>query len=151
MVHETAVIDEGAIIGEGTKIWHFCHVSATAVIGKNCILGQNVFVGEDVHIGNNVKIQNNVSVYSGVTIEDCAFIGPSVVFTNVRIPDATYKQPYVQTLVCKGAMIGANATIVCGNIIGDQAVVGAGSVVTHNVASFTTVWGVPARCFNDDQ
>lgn len=145
MIHKTAVIDGGAFIDAGTKIWHFCHVSATAYIGKNCVLGQNVYIGENVVIGNGCKIQNNVSVYKGVTIEDDVFLGPSCVFTNVKNPRADERGKFEDTLVCEGATVGANATIMCGIIIGVGATVGAGAVVTKNVAPGTTVVGVPAR------
>jgi len=147
MFHETAVIDEGAVIGPDTKIWHFCHVMGSARIGSNCILGQNVFIGANVVIGNNVKVQNNVSIFDGVVIEDDVFLGPSCVFTNVKLPVATHKQPYLQTTVRKGAMIGANATIICGNEIGHDAVVGAGSVVTKNIPAGAVVYGNPARIY----
>lgn len=146
-VHETSIVDEKVKIGKNTKIWHFCHISSRAKIGKNCKIGQNVFVGEGVRIGNNVKIQNNVSVYSGVKIEDDVFIGPSVVFTNVLMPRAyiNKKKKYDQTVVQKGATIGANSTIICGNIIGKFAFVGAGSVVTKNVLNNYLVYGNPAK------
>ena len=146
-VHETAVIDPGAKIGKGTKIWHFCHVMSTAQIGENCVLGQNVFVAADVKIGNNVKIQNNVSVYTGVIVEDDVFLGPSMVFTNVSNPrsEVNRKDKYEQTLVKKGATIGANATIVCGHTIGEYAFIGAGAVVTSDVKPFALMVGVPAK------
>ncbi|MHB8307792.1 MAG: Gfo/Idh/MocA family oxidoreductase [Candidatus Desulforudaceae bacterium] len=148
-VHESAYIDEPVKIGAGTKIWHFCHVMAGAEIGANCTLGQNVFVGRNVKIGNNVKIQNNVSVYEGVTLEDDVFIGPSVVFTNVKTPRSTFprntSQDYIPTLVKRGASIGANATIVCGVTIGRHALIGAGAVVTKNVPDHAVVYGNPAR------
>ena len=144
--HETAVIDEPVEIGEGTKIWHFSHISANAKIGNNVIIGQNVFVGKGVVIGNGCKIQNNVSVYEGVTLEDDVFIGPSVVFTNVKEPRANIEQKnnFLQTLVKKGATIGANATIICGNTLGQNSFIGAGSVVTKNVKKDTLVFGNPA-------
>lgn len=145
MFHETAVIDDGAMIGAETKIWHFSHVMGTACIGANCVLGQNVFIGANVRIGDNVKVQNNVSIYDGVVIEDDVFLGPSCVFTNVKIPVATHKQPYIQTTVRQGAMIGANATIICGVEIGQGAVVGAGAVVTKDVPAGAVVYGNPAR------
>lgn len=146
-VHETAVIDQGAQIGKDSKIWHFSHVSATAKLGQKCILGQNVFVGNKVSIGNNVKIQNNVSLYEGVECEDDVFLGPSCVFTNVINPRAFLerKDEFKPTLVKKGASIGANATIICGNTIGEYAMVGAGSVVTKNVANYSLVVGNPAK------
>lgn len=145
--HETAIIDEGAEIGEGTRIWHWVHVCGGAKIGKNCSLGQNVFVGNKVVIGNNVKIQNNVSVYDNVTLEDDVFCGPSVVFTNVYNPRAAIprKHEYRDTLVKKGATLGANCTIVCGVTIGKYAFVGAGAVVTKDVPDYALVVGVPAR------
>ena len=147
MIHHSAIVDEGAEIGEHTKIWHFAHVCAKATIGKNCSLGQNVFVGNDVTIGNNVKIQNNVSVYDAVTLEDDVFCGPSMVFTNVINPRShvTRKHEYKRTLVCKGASIGANATIVCGVTIGKYAFVGAGAVVTKDINPYELVAGVPGK------
>lgn len=145
--HPTAVLDEGCIIGEGTKIWHFSHLMSRAVLGKNCNLGQNVFVMSGVILGNNVKIQNNVSVYDGVTCEDDVFIGPSAVFTNVYNPRSSVnrKEEFLKTNVGKGASIGANATIVCGNNIGEYAFIGAGSVVTKAVKSYALVVGNPAK------
>jgi UDP-2-acetamido-3-amino-2,3-dideoxy-glucuronate N-acetyltransferase len=148
-VHASAVVDPGAQIGDGTKIWHFCHISAGARIGRGCSLGQNVFVGERVTIGDGVRIQNNVSVYEGVTIEDSVFIGPSVVFTNVKTPRAAFPRRgeggFAASRVQRGASIGANATIVCGVTIAAQALVGAGAVVTRDVAAHALVVGVPAR------
>lgn len=145
-VHPTSVIDDGARIGEGTLIWHFCHVMPDAVIGERCKLGQNVFIDNNVRIGNGVKIQNNVSVYNGVTLENDVFIGPSVVFTNVVNPRSFIEQKhnFKQTLVSQGASIGANATIICGVTIGRYAMIGAGSVVTKDVADFALVVGNPA-------
>jgi len=145
--HETAVIDEGAKIGLGTKIWHFSHVMTNAVIGENCILGQNVMVANNVIIGDGVKIQNNVSVYDGVIVEDDAFIGPSVVFTNVKVPRSFIdrKDQFLQTIVGKGVAIGANATVICGVSIGAFAMVGAGAVLTRNVKSHSLVVGNPAK------
>jgi UDP-2-acetamido-3-amino-2,3-dideoxy-glucuronate N-acetyltransferase len=146
-IHPSAIIDAGAVIGEGTQVWHFCHVMPGAQVGKDCILGQNVFVDNNVTIGNAVKIQNNVSVYNGVIIEDAVFVGPSVVFTNVINPRSFIerKQEFKKTLIKKGASIGANATIVCGIIIGEYAMIGAGAVVTKDVAAFALVVGNPAR------
>ena len=145
--HETAVLDEGCRIGDGTRIWHFTHVMAEAIVGKNCVLGQNVMVANRVTIGDNVKVQNNVSVYEGVTCEDDVFLGPSVVFTNVINPRAFIerKHEFRQTLVKKGASIGANATIVCGHTIGRYALVGAGAVVTRDVPDYALVTGIPAK------
>ena len=145
--HATAVIDDGARIGDDTKIWHFSHVCAKARIGARCALGQNVYVGNDVAIGDNVRIQNNVSVYDAVTLEDDVFCGPSMVFTNVINPRShvTRKHEYKRTLVQRGATIGANATVVCGNSIGRYAMVGAGSVVTRDIPDYALVVGVPAR------
>jgi UDP-2-acetamido-3-amino-2,3-dideoxy-glucuronate N-acetyltransferase len=148
-VHPSAVIDDGAEIGAGTKIWHFCHVMPRASIGERCSLGQNVFIAAGVRIGKNVKIQNNVSVYEGVTLEDDVFCGPSMVFTNVRIPRSHVPRntpaDFTQTLVRRGASIGANATVVCGITIGEFAFVGAGSVVTRDVPPYALVYGNPAR------
>lgn len=145
--HETAVIDAGADIGPGTRVWHWVHVCAGARIGANCVLGQNVYVGNRVVIGNNVRIQNNVSVYDAVTLEDDVFCGPGMVFTNVVNPRAAVprKDEYQRTLVRRGATIGANATIVCGRVIGRYAFVGAGAVVTRDVADYALVIGSPAR------
>ena len=146
-VHESAVVDEGVSIGEGTRIWHFSHISSGARIGRDCVLGQNVFVGGAVVIGDGVKIQNNVSIYAGVTLEDDVFLGPSCVFTNVLNPRAHVerKDEFRPTRVGRGVTIGANATIVCGNAIGDYALVGAGSVVTRPVAPHALVLGNPGR------
>lgn len=146
-IHPTAVIDEGAKIGDNTKIWHFCHIMSGAIIGENCNLGQNVFIADGVQLGNGVKVQNNVSIYKGVICEDEVFIGPSAVFTNVKNPRSAInrKSEYQITLVKKGATIGANATIVCGNTIGKYALVGAGSVVTKSVKDFALVVGNPAK------
>ena len=146
-IHESAYIDEGCTIGTGTKIWHFCHVISGTIIGKNCSLGQNVMVGPDVSIGDNCKIQNNVSLYNGVTLQDNVFCGPSCVFTNVLTPRAGVerKDEYAPTLVKKGATIGANATIVCGHTLGEYCTIGAGAVVTKDVADFALMAGVPAR------
>lgn len=144
-VHPTAVLDEGCQIGQGTKIWHYTHISGGAVIGENCVLGQNVYVGPNVRIGNNVHIQNNVSVYEGVTLEDNVFCGPSCVFTNDKYPKATRRGKWLETLVKRGASIGANATLICGVTIGEDAVIGAGSVVPRSVPPRSTVYGNPAR------
>ena len=146
-VHESAYVDQGAKIGAGTRIWHFSHVNGGAVIGERCSLGQNVVVMNDVVIGNNVKIQNNVSVYDAVTLEDDVFCGPSMVFTNVINPRSHVprKDEYKRTLVKRGATIGANATIVCGVTLGEYSFVGAGSVVTSDVAPFALIVGVPGR------
>jgi UDP-2-acetamido-3-amino-2,3-dideoxy-glucuronate N-acetyltransferase len=146
-VHESSYIDEGAVIGRGTKIWHFCHVMGGAVIGERCNLGQNVVVMPGTRIGTNVKIQNNVSIYEGVELEDDVFCGPSAVFTNVLNPRShvSRKSEYRRTLVKRGASIGANATIVCGNTIGEYAFIGAGAVVRGDVPAFALMVGVPAR------
>ena len=146
-VHESAYVDQGAKIGAGTRIWHFSHVNGGAVIGERCSLGQNVVVMNDVVIGNNVKIQNNVSIYDAVTLEDDVFCGPSMVFTNVINPRSHVprKDEYRRTLVKRGATIGANATIVCGVTLGEYSFVGAGSVVTSDIAPFALIVGVPGR------
>lgn len=146
-VHPSAILDEGCEIGEGTKIWHFCHIMTDAQIGSNCNLGQNIFVASKVKLGDNVKIQNNVSLYSGVECEDDVFLGPSMVFTNIKHPRAhvNRKDAYIQTLVKKGATIGANATIVCGVTIGRYALIGAGSVVTKDVPDHALIIGNPSR------
>lgn len=145
--HETAVIDEGCTIGDDTKIWHFSHIMPNCTIGERCNIGQNVVVSPEVILGNNVKIQNNVSLYTGVICEDDVFLGPSMVFTNVMNPRSAVnrKDQYAKTIVRKGASIGANATIVCGNNIGEYAFIGAGSVVTKEVANYALVVGNPAR------
>ncbi len=146
-IHESAIVDEGAKIGEGTKVWHFCHVMPGADIGPNCSLGQNVFVANKVVLGNNVRVQNNVSLYEGVICEDDVFLGPSMVFTNVVNPRSAVsrKDEYKKTVVKKGASIGANATIVCGNTIGKYAFIGAGAVVTKDVLDYALVVGNPAK------
>ncbi|HEY4062583.1 MAG TPA: acyltransferase [Puia sp.] len=145
--HETAVIDEGSRIGDGTRIWHFSHIMADCVIGRSCNLGQNVVVSPRVVLGENVKVQNNVSIYTGVICEDDVFLGPSMVFTNVINPRSAVarKDQYRQTLVRKGASIGANATIVCGNEIGQYAMIGAGTVITRLVPDYALMVGNPGR------
>ena len=145
--HETAIIDQGASIGDGTRIWHWVHICGGAVIGQNCSFGQNVYVGNKVTIGNQVKVQNNVSIYDNVTLEDQVFCGPSMVFTNVYNPRAgvSRKDEYRDTLVKKGATLGANCTIICGTTIGQYAFIGAGAVVNKDVANFALMVGVPAK------
>ena len=145
--HSTAVIDDNCIIGEGTKIWHFSHVMSNAKLGEKCNLGQNVVISPKVVLGNNVKVQNNVSVYTGVICEDDVFLGPSMVFTNVINPRSfiNRKEEFRQTLVQKGASIGANATIICGIEIGEFALIGAGSVVTKDVPAYALIVGNPGR------
>jgi UDP-2-acetamido-3-amino-2,3-dideoxy-glucuronate N-acetyltransferase len=146
-VHPTAVVDPGAHVGDETRVWHFCHVSAGARIGRRCVLGQNVYVAGSALVGDGVRIQNNVSVYDGVVLDDHVFVGPSAVFTNVKTPRAEFprKDAYAHTRVGRGATIGANATVVCGVEIGAYALVGAGAVVTADVAPPAIVVGVPAR------
>ena len=145
--HESAIIDKGARIGRGTKIWHFCHVMGKSVLGEHCNLGQNVFVADEVVLGNNVKVQNNVSIYSGVVCEDDVFLGPSMVFTNIKNPRSAVvrKGEYDKTLVKKGASIGANATIICGNDIGRFSFIAAGSVITREVPDYALMIGCPAQ------
>ncbi len=145
--HETAVIDEGCTIGNGTKIWHFSHIMKDCVLGENCNLGQNVVVSPQVSLGNNVKVQNNVSIYTGVICEDDVFLGPSMVFTNVINPRSAVvrRDEYLKTVVKKGASIGANATIVCGNDIGAYAFIGAGTVVVKEIPAYAIVVGNPSR------
>jgi UDP-2-acetamido-3-amino-2,3-dideoxy-glucuronate N-acetyltransferase len=145
--HPTAVIDEGCEIGEGTKIWHFSHIMPGAKIGKHCNIGQNVVISPDVILGNNVKVQNNVSIYTGVICEDDVFLGPSCVFTNVINPRSAVnrKSEYAKTIVKKGASIGANATIVCGNDLGEFCFIGAGTVVTKYVPPYALIVGNPGR------
>lgn len=145
--HETAVIDDDCQIGKGTKIWHFSHIMSNCKIGENCNLGQNVVVSPHVILGNNVKVQNNVSIYTGVICEDDVFLGPSMVFTNVINPRSAVnrKNEYLKTIVKKGASIGANATIVCGNNIGEYAFIGAGAVVTKEIPAYALVVGNPSK------
>jgi UDP-2-acetamido-3-amino-2,3-dideoxy-glucuronate N-acetyltransferase len=147
LIHESAYVDEGARIGPGTRIWHFVHVLSGVDIGRDCVLGQNVMVGPRVSVGNGCKIQNNVALYEGVTLEDDVFCGPSCVFTNVNNPRAflNRKSEFRQTLVGKGASIGANATIVCGHTLGWYSFIAAGAVVTSDVPDFAMMAGVPAR------
>ena len=145
--HETAVIDEGCTIGKGTKIWHFSHIMSDCILGEKCNIGQNVVVSPKVVLGGNVKVQNNVSIYSGVICEDDVFLGPSMVFTNIINPRSAVirKGSYVETIVEKGASIGANATIICGNKIGKYALIGAGAVVTKEVKPYALLVGNPAK------
>ena len=151
-IHESAFVDEGAQIGAGTRVWHFCHILGGAVIGERCSLGQNVVVMNGTRIGTNVKIQNNVSIYEGVVLEDDVFCGPSCVFTNVVNPRShvSRKAEYRQTLVRRGATIGANATVICGATLGEYSFIGAGAVVTRDVVPYALMtvprlqWPVPA-------
>lgn len=146
-IHDTAVVDEGARVGSGSRIWHFTHICRDARIGERCVLGQNVFIGAGVELGNGVKVQNNVSVYEGVVVADEVFLGPSSVFTNVLTPRAHVerKEDFAPTPVGRGVTVGANATIVCGNALGEYALIGAGAVVTSDVTSHAVVVGNPAR------
>lgn len=146
-VHESAYVDEGVTLGEGTRIWHFTHILKGSRIGKNCSIGQNVMIGPDVPVGDNCKIQNNVSLYKGVVLEDGVFCGPSCVFTNVLNPRANVerKDEFRETRVRKGATIGANATIICGNELGEYCLIAAGAVVTKPVVPHALMAGVPAR------
>jgi len=148
-VHESSYVDDGVRIGDDTKIWHFSHVQSGSKIGKNCSIGQNVNIGNNVEIGNYVKIQNNVSIYEGVKLEDYVFCGPSMVFTNVKLPRSEFPQKgtkyYSKTLVKKSASIGANATIVCGVTIGEYALIGSGAVVTKDVPPYSLIVGNPGR------
>lgn len=147
LIHPTAVIDPGAHIGAGTRVWHFCHVMPGARVGRHCVLGQNVYVASTARLGDFVKVQNNVSVYDGVVLEDGVFCGPSCVFTNVKNPRSKVDRrgDFLETRVREGATIGANATVVCGVVIGRHAMVGAGAVVTADVPDYALVTGVPAR------
>jgi len=147
LIHDTAIIDKGATIGTSTRVWHWVHVCSGAVIGDDCSLGQNVFVGNRASIGNNVRIQNNVSVYDNVKLEDDVFCGPSMVFTNVLNPRAAIsrKDDYRNTVVMRGATLGANCTVICGHTIGEFAFIGAGSVVTKDVPAYALMVGVPSR------
>jgi len=148
-VHESSYVDDSASIGSGTKVWHFSHIQSGAMVGKNCSIGQNVNIANNVVIGNNVKIQNNVSVYEGVELEDFVFCGPSMVFTNIKVPRSEFPQRgreyYTKTVVKKSASIGANATIVCGVTIGEYALIGSGTVVTKDVPPYSLVVGNPGR------
>ena len=145
--HETAVIDQGCLIGDHTKIWHFSHIMKDSKIGENCNIGQNVVVSPNVILGKNVKVQNNVSIYSGVECEDDVFLGPSMVFTNILNPRSAVvrRNKYVRTLVKRGTSIGANATIICGNELGEYSLIGAGAVVTKSVLAYALVLGNPAK------
>jgi len=148
-IHESSYVDDNVEIGKGTKIWHYSHVQSGSKIGKNCSLGQNVNIGNNVIIGKNVKIQNNVSIYEGVELEDYVFCGPSMVFTNIKLPRSEFPQRgssfYSKTLVKKSASIGANATIVCGVTLGQYCLIGSGSVVTKNIPDFALVMGNPGK------
>ena len=148
-VHESSFVDKGCTIGKGTKIWHFSHIQSGADIGKNCTLGQNVNVANNVIIGNHVKVQNNVSIYEGVELDDYVFCGPSMVFTNIKVPRSEFSQRgsefYSKTLVKKSASIGANATIICGVTIGEYALIGSGAVVTKDVPDHALVVGNPGK------
>ena len=148
-VHESSYIDDNVIIGEDTKIWHFSHVQRNTTIGSGCTIGQNVNIASNVNVGNYVKIQNNVSVYEGVELHDYVFCGPSMVFTNIKLPRSEFPQNdsnlYLKTIVKKSASIGANATIVCGITIGEYALIGSGAVVTKDVPPYSLVVGNPGR------
>ncbi len=145
--HETAIIDKGCIIGDQTKVWHFSHIMKNAYVGKGCNIGQNVVISPYVKLGRNVKVQNNVSIYTGVECEDDVFLGPSMVFTNISNPRSAVprRDQYVKTLVKKGATVGANATIICGNELGEFCLIGAGAVVTKSVPPYALVVGNPAN------
>jgi|TARA_B100001964_G_scaffold220319_1_gene263248 UDP-2-acetamido-3-amino-2,3-dideoxy-glucuronate N-acetyltransferase len=146
-IHESSYVDDSVEIGNGTKIWHFSHIQSGSEIGENCSIGQNVNIGNNVKIGNHVKIQNNVSVYEGIELEDYVFCGPSMVFTNIKVPRSEFPQQgsefYAKTLVKKSASIGANATIVCGVTIGEYALIGSGAVITKDVPDYALVIGNP--------
>ena len=148
-IHESSFVDENCSIGDGTKIWHFSHVQSGSLIGKNCSLGQNVNIGNNVIIGNSVKIQNNVSIYEGVELKDFVFCGPSMVFTNIKVPRSEFPQKgskfYKKTLVKKSVSIGANATIVCGVTLGAYSMIGAGAVITKDIPEFALVVGNPGK------
>lgn len=146
-VHESSYVDDGAVLGEGTKVWHFSHILKGTTVGRNCSIGQNVMIGPDVTVGDNCKIQNNVALYKGVELEQGVFCGPSCVFTNVLNPRAEVerKDEFRKTLVRRGATIGANATIVCGNVLGEYCMIGAGAVVTKPVPAYALMAGVPAK------
>ena len=148
-VHESSYVDEDVVLGKGTKVWHFSHIQKGTRIGENCSFGQNVNVGNNVKIGNNCKVQNNVSIYEGVELEDYVFCGPSMVFTNIRVPRCKYPQRgtsfYYKTLIKEGASIGANATIVCGHNVGRHAFIAAGAVVAGDVPDYALMVGVPAK------
>jgi UDP-2-acetamido-3-amino-2,3-dideoxy-glucuronate N-acetyltransferase len=146
-VHASSFVDEGAVLGDGTKVWHFCHILKNTRIGANCIFGQNCMVGPNVTIGDRVKVQNNVSIYDGVVLEDDVFCAPSMVFTNVINPRGFIerKQEFRKTLVKRGATLGANSTVVCGNTVGRYALVGAGAVVVADVPDYALMLGVPAK------
>ena len=152
-VHESSYVDENVTIGTNSKIWHFSHIQSNSQIGDNCSIGQNVNIGNNVKIGSNVKIQNNVSVYEGVELEDYVFCGPSVVFTNVKIPRSEFPQRgseyYSKTIVKKSASIGANATVICGVTIGEYALIGAGAVVTKDIPPFSLVVGNPGKIIGE--
>ena len=147
--HESSYVDDNVEIGEGTKIWHFSHIQSGTKIGENCVFGQNVNVGNNVIIGNNIKVQNNVSIYEGVELEDYVFCGPSMVFTNILDPRCEFpqrgKEYYVKTLIKRGASLGANSTIVCGNTVGKYVFVGSGAVVTKDIPDHALVTGVPSK------
>ena len=147
LIHVSSFVDDGAVVGRGTKIWHFCHILSHTVIGENCSIGQNVMIGPNVRVGSGCKIQNNVAIYDGVELADDVFCGPSCVFTNVNNPRANVsrKDEFRATLIGRGASIGANATIVCGHSLGMFCFIGAGAVVTKNVADFALMVGSPAR------